>query len=94
VDLRGALGPEPPIYPMSEQLLKRFIRMAVMEAHLARVPNQLVSTSGHEGEDEAEQGDSVQEFSGVGGGGLQGFSGPLGAGSNARKGGKKRKQKS
>jgi hypothetical protein len=62
---------------MSKQLLVRYLRMAVKEAHDARVPNQLVSTSDQDGERNEDEED-VNEFSGVGGGGLQGFSAPLG----------------
>jgi hypothetical protein len=77
---------------MSKELLKQYIRMTVREAHLARVPNQLVSTSGHEGE--TDEGDAdVNEFAaaGAGGantlgaGGVMGYSGPLGAGSSKKK---------
>lgn len=66
--------------------------MAVAEAHLARVPNQLVSDD----EDKAEEED-VNEFAAAGGGNsvgsgeIMGFSAPLGAGPNKRK--KKRRKK-
>jgi hypothetical protein len=70
---------------MSNGLLVQYLRMAVKEAHLARVPNQLVSTDTHDGEWDEDQGDDVTEFCGVAGGGLQGFSGPLGAGKARRK---------
>lgn len=60
-------------------LLMRYIRLAVQEAHLARVPNQLVSTdSGNEGDENEEQ--ELDEFCGVGGGGIVGYNGPLGGG--------------
>jgi hypothetical protein len=75
---------------MSKPLLKAYIRLAVKEAHLARVPNQLVSDGGHEGEENDEA--DVNEFCGAGGGGntlgsgeVMGFSGPLGAGSSKKK---------
>jgi hypothetical protein len=68
---------------MSKQLLQAYIRMAVAEAHLARVPNQLVSDNGEEGSEDAGQED-VNEFSGAGaGGGLQGFTAPLGMDPNS-----------
>jgi len=60
---------------MSKTLLMRYIRLTLDEAHLARVPQQLMSpTDSEEGsEDEAE---NVQEFSGVGA--IMGYSAPLG----------------
>lgn len=58
---------------MSKQLLVRYLRMAVKEAKLARVPNQLVEP---DSERDADEGESVQEFSGVGA--IAGYSGPLG----------------
>jgi hypothetical protein len=72
-------------------LLKRYIRLAVKEAHLARVPDQLVSTGEHEEEgDEGEEG--VNEFAAAGGGGnalaaggIQGFTAPLGGDVNRKK---------
>lgn len=71
---------------MGNSLLKRYIRLAVREAHLARVPNQLVTADVEErSEDEA-----VDEFAGVGAGGVSGFTGPLGADPDS-KGSKKRK---
>ena len=59
---------------MSKQLLVRYLRMAVKEAKLARVPNQLVEPDSERDADEGEE--SVQEFSGVGA--IAGYSGPLG----------------
>ena len=80
---------------MSKRLLQAYIREAVKEAHLARVPNQLVSTGGHEGEEDDGDADGsqsertasadVNEFAAGGGGNalatgnVMGFSGPLGA---------------
>jgi len=61
---------------MGTQLLMRYIR-EVVEGHLARVPNQLVSDdrqSGSGNEEEAE----MDEFAAVGGGGIQGYTAPLG----------------
>jgi hypothetical protein len=62
-------------------LLKRYIRLAVLEAADARVPNQLIST----GEEETEAEDNhVQEFAACGGGNtlasgnIVGYSAPLG----------------
>lgn len=75
---------------MGKQLLQAYIRLAVKEAHLARVPNQLVSDSGHEGEEDGSE-EGVNEFSGVAGGGLQGFSGPLGAAPRRKRDKQKRK---
>lgn len=74
---------------MSKPLLKAYIRLAVKEAHLARVPNQLVSDHGHEGEEDEDA--DVNEFAAVGGGNalgsgnVMGFSGPLGVGSSKKK---------
>ncbi len=66
---------------MSSQLLIAYIR-TVVEGHMARVPNQLVSDdrlngSGNETEDEESDGE-MDEFAGVGGGGISGFTAPLG----------------
>ena len=63
----------------------RYIRLAVEEAHLARVPNQLVADSSAEDhglgdEEQASEGTDVNEFASVGAGGIMGFSGPLGGG--------------
>lgn len=59
---------------MGNKLLVAYLRMAVAEAHLARVPDQLVSDDAEEGDETEAQG--VNEFSGVGG--IMGYSGPLG----------------
>ena len=62
----------------NKTLLVRFIRLALSEAHLARVPNQLIDPDDQEevgtsNEDEVEE---VNEFSGVGA--IAGYSAPLG----------------
>ena len=59
---------------MSKRLLVRYIR-EVVEAHLARVPNQLVSDDRQEGSGE-EVDDELEEFAGVGG--IAGYTAPLG----------------
>lgn len=59
---------------MSKQLLVRYLRMAVKEAKLARVPNQLVEPDSERDADEGAE--DVNEFSGVGS--IAGYSGPLG----------------
>lgn len=62
-------------------LLMRYLRLAVREAHLARVPNQFVSDNGQSGQEEQgseEEQHELDEFSGVGGGNIVGFTGPLG----------------
>lgn len=59
---------------MGKQLLVRYLRMAVAEAKLARVPNQLVEPDSERDKDEAAE--DVNEFSGVGS--IAGYSGPLG----------------
>ena len=70
-------------------MLQAYLRLAIKEAHLARVPNQLVSDNGHEGEENDEA--DVNEFAAAGGGNalgsgnVMGFSGPLGAGSSKKK---------
>jgi len=60
---------------MSSKLLMRYIRQ-VVEGHLARVPNQLVSDGSHEGETE-EATEEMDEFAAVGGG-IAGYTAPLG----------------
>ena len=58
-------------------LLKRYIRLMVEEAHLARVPNQLVSSDTSDaGQEDEGTTEDVNEFSGVGG--IMGYTGPLG----------------
>lgn len=64
-------------------MLRNYIRMALAEAaHLARVPNQLVPTpnieDGNTGNEDQEQ-EGIDEFSGVGGGAITGYTAPLGA---------------
>lgn len=59
---------------MSKRLLVRYIR-EVVEAHLARVPNQLVSDDRQEGSGE-EVEDELDEFAGVGS--IAGYTAPLG----------------
>lgn len=60
------------------KLLVEFIRLAVKEAHLARVPQQLLSPSGsEEGLEDEDSKEGVNEFSGVGA--IAGYTGPLGA---------------
>jgi hypothetical protein len=57
-------------------LLKEYIRLAVLEAHDARVPNQLVSDD----VDDDESGEAVDEMgAGAGSGGIAGYTAPLGA---------------
>lgn len=55
-------------------LLRRYLRLVIEQAHMARVPNQLVEPDGEEGDDEAE---AVDEFSGAGA--VAGYTAPLGA---------------
>lgn len=78
---------------MSKQLLVKYLRLAVQEAHLARVPNQLVSdTEQGQSEEDNDQTD-VNEFAAAGGGGgvslssgnVMGHTAPLGAGKQRRK---------
>ena len=57
-------------------LLMRYIRMAVAEAKLARVPNQLVEPDSAEGDRNEDEAGDVNEFSGVGS--IAGYTGPLG----------------
>ena len=67
--------------------------MAIFEAHLARVPNQLVSDDSQDGEEEANQ--DVNEFAGAGGGNsvgsgnIMGYSGGLETNSKKNKKNKK-----
>lgn len=62
---------------MSKKLLVRYIREAVAEAKLARVPNQLLAPKAEKGEeDDGEADESVNEFSGVGS--IAGYTAPLG----------------
>lgn len=62
----------------------RYIRLAVREAHLARVPNQLVSDKGEEevGSEDGVEND-VNEISGCGA--AMGYTGPLGSGRRIHK---------
>jgi hypothetical protein len=55
-------------YNMSRKLLVRYIREALIEVKLARVPNQLVSPEETEesGNDDVETVENVNEFSGAG----------------------------
>lgn len=58
-----------------------YIKMAIAEAKLARVPNQLLSPTDVEdgnGKEEDETDENVNEFSSCGSGGIVGYSGPLG----------------
>lgn len=57
-------------------LLMRYIRMAVAEAKLARVPNQFVEPDSAEGDRNEDVAGDVNEFSGVGS--IAGYTGPLG----------------
>lgn len=59
---------------MGKSLLVAYIREAVKEAHLARVPNQLLPADSVEGE--RDEDEVVDEFAGVGG--IAGYTGPLG----------------
>lgn len=62
---------------MSKALLVKYIQAAVVEAKLARVPNQLMAPDEDSGKgDEDEAVENVNEFSGVGA--IAGYSGPLG----------------
>lgn len=62
---------------VSTTLLKRYIRLALAEAHLARVPQQLLSPDQEtDNRDEDEGEEDVNEFSGVGS--IVGYSAPLG----------------
>ncbi len=63
---------------VSIKLLTRYIRLALAEVHLARVPNQLLEPDQEvENGKEDEDVEEVNEFSGVGA--AAGYSGPLGA---------------
>jgi hypothetical protein len=73
---------------MSKRLLAQYIRLAVNEVHLARVPDQLVSADSEEGsqaEDSEEASTGVNEFSAVGGGNIMGYTGTLGQSPKAKK---------
>lgn len=62
---------------LSKSLLVKYIRAAVAEAKLARVPNQLLAPDEDSGKgDEDKTVENVNEFSGVGA--IAGYSGPLG----------------
>lgn len=67
---------------MSNKLLVEYIRLALAESGLARVPNQLLSPNAEsEQEEDKEDGiEDVQEFSGVGA--IVGYSAPLGMSSD------------
>lgn len=56
-----------------------YIGLVLRETHLARVPNQLITDDGQEGDDDDEDvGEDVNEFSGCGA--AMGYTGPLGGG--------------
>ena len=61
---------------LSESLLVKYIQAAVIEAKLARVPNQLMAPEKEESGNEDETVESVNEFSGVGA--IAGYTAPLG----------------
>lgn len=57
-------------------LLMEYIRLALHEARLARVPKQLLPVPTESGTEEDGNEENVQEFSGVGA--IAGYTGPLG----------------
>lgn len=57
-------------------LLMEYIRLALREARLARVPQQLMPLSTESGTEEDGNEENVQEFSGVGA--IAGYTAPLG----------------
>jgi hypothetical protein len=63
---------------MSKALLAKFIKLAIEEAHSARVPQQLLQPSDKEEGQGSDEEQDVQEFSGVGA--VAGFTAPLGSG--------------
>ncbi len=71
---------------MSKSLLIRYIRLALAEVKIARVPNQLISPKEEKGnrddenygEEVEEDAINVNEFSSCAGGNIMGYSGPLG----------------
>lgn len=70
-------------------LLKEYIKLVIEQAHLARVPNQLISDNGHEDEEEIDNDVDVNEFCAVGAAGgssnIMGFSDPLSKNSSKKK---------
>ena len=60
---------------MSTNLLMRYIR-EVVESHLARVPDQLVSDDRQGGSGERAEDESMDEFAGVGS--ISGYTAPAG----------------
>lgn len=61
---------------MSRKLLVRYIKEAIAETKLARVPNQLLSPKEESGKNDDEAVENVNEFSGVGS--IAGYTAPLG----------------
>ena len=55
-----------------------YILAALAEAHLARVPNQLIEPDQNVDNGNEDEVEEVNEFSGMGGGSVMGYSGPLG----------------
>lgn len=64
---------------MSKLLLK-YIRMAIDEAKLARVPNQLIEPDSEQDDDSNTEVDNVDEYSGAGS--IAGYVAPLGVDPN------------
>ncbi len=62
---------------VSNKLLKRYIRLALAEVNLARVPQQLLSPGQEEEQRDEDEGETgVEEISGMGA--IAGHSAPLG----------------
>ena len=59
-------------------LLMSYIRAALAEAHLARVPNQLIEPDQNAEDGNEDEVEEVNEFCGMAGGGVMGYTGPLG----------------
>jgi len=72
---------------MSKALLVQYLRLAVQESQ-ARVPNQLLPADGGE-EAGGEVEEDVNEFCGIGGGAVMGYSEPLGDGQRKKRQGRK-----
>lgn len=65
------------------KLLMQYIRMAMTEGDIARVPNQLLEPGDKKNKAEeeshgSEEADEVVEFSSIGGGNIMGYNLPLG----------------
>lgn len=75
---------------MSKTLLVRYIREIIESSPIARVPNQLIDPDETDGKEESEER-GIEEFSSAGA--VAGYTAPLGLGSTAMAGYRRKKKK-